>query len=119
MVGFVELAGLAAVPFGPESLASSRNRSTQDPVSAVVDEKEYLSRAMAEWGTTLTALANGADLLLTGRVEQRLAANVAEYYGIPHAALHFYPEAHLRQSGWVGDAMEEAEDAHRRALGLR
>jgi vancomycin aglycone glucosyltransferase len=118
MVGFVELAGLAPVPFGPESLASSRNRSTQDPVSAVVDEKEYLSRAMAEWGTTLTALANGADLLLTGRVEQRLAANVAEYYGIPHAALHFYPEAHLRQSGWIGDAMEEAEDAHRRALGL-
>ena len=118
MVGFVELAGLAAVPFGPESLASSRNRSTQDPVSAVVDEKEYLSRAMEEWGTTLTALANGADLLLTGRVEQQLAANVAEYYGIPQAALHFYPEAHLRQSGWVGDAMEEAEDAHRRALGL-
>jgi len=118
MVGFAELAGLAAVPFGPESLASGRNRSPQDPVSAVVDEKEYLSRAMEEWGTTLTALGNGADLLLTGRVEQGLAASVAEYYGIPQATLHFYPEAHLRQSGWVGDAMEEAEDAHRRALGL-
>ena len=118
MVGFAELAGLAAVPFGPESLASSRNRSPQDPVSAVVDEKDYLSRAMAEWGTTLTALANGADQLLTGRVEQQLAANVAEYYGIPQAALHFYPEAHLRQSGWIGDVMEQAEDAHRRALGL-
>jgi UDP:flavonoid glycosyltransferase YjiC (YdhE family) len=118
MVGFIELAGLAAVPFGPESLASGRNRSPQDPVSAVVDEKEYLSRAMEEWATTLTALANGADLLLTGRVEQQLAANVAEYYGIPQATLHFYPEAHLRQSGWVGDAMEQAEDAHRRALGL-
>jgi len=118
MVGFVELAGLPAAPFGPESLASSRNRSTQDPVSAVGEAKEYLSRAMKEWGTALTALANGADLLLTGRVEQQLAANVAEYYGIPHAALHFYPEAHLRQSGWIGDAMEEAEDAHRRTLGL-
>src|SRR6202034_2997453 len=118
MLGFVELAGLAAVPFGPESLASSRNQSTQDPVGAVVDEKQYLFRAMEEWATTLTALAHGADLLLTGRVEQQLAANVAEYYGIPHAALHFYPQAHLRQSGWVGDAMEEAEDAHRRALGL-
>jgi UDP:flavonoid glycosyltransferase YjiC (YdhE family) len=118
MVGFVESAGLAAIPFGPESLASSRDRSPQDPVSAVVEEKEYLFRAMAEWATTLTALANGADLLLTGRVEQQLAANVAEYYAIPQAALHFYPEAHLRQSGWVGDAMEQAEDAHRRALGL-
>jgi UDP:flavonoid glycosyltransferase YjiC (YdhE family) len=118
MVGFVEMAGLAAVPFGPESLASGRNPSPQDPVSAVVDEKQYLSRAMEEWGTTLTALTNGADLLLTGRVEQQLAANVAEYYGIAHAALHFYPEAHLRQSGWVGHAMKEAEDRHRRALGL-
>jgi UDP:flavonoid glycosyltransferase YjiC (YdhE family) len=117
-VGFVESAGLAAVPFGPESLASSRSRSPQDPVSAVVDEKEYLTRGMAEWGTALTTLANGADLVLTGRVEQQLAANVAEYYGIPQAALHFYPDAHLRQSGWIGDVMEEAEDAHRRALGL-
>ncbi|MFZ3271909.1 MAG: glycosyltransferase, partial [Mycobacterium sp.] len=106
MVGFVESAGLAAGPFGPESLASSRNRSTQDPVSAVVDEKEYLSRAMAEWGTTLTALANGADLLLTGRIEQGLAANVAEYYGIPQAALHFFPGAHSRLSGWAGDTVE-------------
>ena len=118
MAGFVELAGLAAVPFGPESLASARNRSTQDPVSEVVDEKEYLSRAMKEWGTTLTTLANGADLLLTGRVEQQLAANAAEYYRIPQATLHFYPASHLRQSGWVGDVMDEAEDAHRRALGL-
>jgi UDP:flavonoid glycosyltransferase YjiC (YdhE family) len=118
MMGFVELAGLAAVPFGPESLASSRNLSPQDSVSAGVATKEYVSRAMEEWGTTLTALADGADLLLTGRVEQQLAANVAEYYGIPQATLHFYPEAHLRQSGWVGDVMEEAEDAHRRALGL-
>jgi len=118
MVGFLELAGLAAVPFGPESLASSRNRMIQDPVSAVVDEKEYLSRAMAEWGTTLTALANGADLLLTGRIEQGLAANVAEYYGIPQAALHFFPGAHSRLSGWAGDTTEEAEDAQRRALGL-
>jgi UDP:flavonoid glycosyltransferase YjiC (YdhE family) len=118
MVGFVGLAGLAAVPFGPESLASSRSRMIQDPVSAVVDEKQYLSRAMEEWGTALKALANGADLLITGRIEQGLAANVAEYYGIPQAALHFFPGAHSRLSGWVGPAAEEAEDAQRRALGL-
>jgi UDP:flavonoid glycosyltransferase YjiC (YdhE family) len=118
MVGFLELAGLDAVPFGPESLASARKRMIQDPVSAVVDEKEYLSRAMDEWGTTLTALANGADLLVTGRIEQGLAANVAEYYGIPQATLHFFPGAHARLSGWAGDITEEAEDAQRRALGL-
>jgi UDP:flavonoid glycosyltransferase YjiC (YdhE family) len=109
MVGFCESAGLTAIPFGPESLASSH---------AVMDEKQYLSRAMSEWGTALTALADGADLLVTGRIEQGLAANVAEYYGIPQATLHFFPGAHSRQIGWVGDTMEEAECAHRSALGL-
>jgi UDP:flavonoid glycosyltransferase YjiC (YdhE family) len=118
MVGFLELAGLAAVPFGPESLASSRNRMTQGPDSELVEKKQYLSRAMEEWGTALTTLANGADLLITGRIEQGLAANVAEYYGIPHAALHFFPGAHSRLSGWFGPATDEAEDAQRRALGL-
>src|SRR5271169_5130984 len=117
MVGFLETVGFAAVPFGPESLASSRKRMAQAPGSGVVDEKEYLSRAMEEWGTTLTALANGADLLVTGRVEQGLAANVAEYYGIPQAALHFFPGAHSRLSGWVGDTQEAAENAQRCALG--
>ena len=119
MVGFLELAGLAAVPFGPESLASGRNRMIQGPDSELVEKKQYLSRAMEEWGTALTALANGADLLITGRIEQGLAANVAEYYRIPQAALHFFPGAHSRLSGWVGPATEEAEDAQRRALGLR
>jgi UDP:flavonoid glycosyltransferase YjiC (YdhE family) len=118
MVGFLESVGFDAVPFGPESLASVRNRMIQDPVSGVVDEKEYLSRAMVEWGTTLMALANGADLLLTGRIEQGLAANVAEYYDIPQATLHFFPGAHSRLSGWAADTTEEAEDAQRRALGL-
>src|SRR5277367_3819926 len=117
MVGFLELAELDAVPFGPESLASSRKRMPQAPVSGVVDEKVYLSRAMEEWGTTLTALVNGADLLVTGRIEQGLAANVAEYYDIPQATLQFFPGAHSRLSGWAGDTMEKAEDAHRRALG--
>ena len=42
-------------------------------------------------GTALTSLADGADLLLTDPSEQGLAANVAEYYDIPLAALHFYP----------------------------
>jgi UDP:flavonoid glycosyltransferase YjiC (YdhE family) len=118
MVGFLESAELDAVPFGPESLASSRDRVSQAPVGGVVDEKEYLSRAMEQWGTTLTALANGADLLVTGRIEQGLAANVTEYYGIPQATLHFFPGAQARLGGWAGDIMEIAEDAQRRALGL-
>ena len=118
MVGFLESVGFAAVPFGPEPLSSVRNRTVEDPASAMAEQIEYLSRAMEEWGTTLTALANGADLLVTGRIEQGLAANVAEYYDIPQAALHFFPGAHSRLSGWAGDTTEEAEDAQRRALGL-
>jgi UDP:flavonoid glycosyltransferase YjiC (YdhE family) len=118
MLGFLESVGFAAVPFGPEPLSSVRNRTVEDPASAMAEQVEYLSRAMEEWGTTLTALANGADLLLTGRIEQGLAANVAEYYDIPQAALHFFPGAHSRLSGWAGDTTEEAEDAQRRALGL-
>ena len=118
MVGFLETVGFAAVAFGPEPLSSVRNRTVEDPASAMAEQVEYLSRAMEEWGTTLTALANGADLLLTGRIEQGLAANVAEYYGIPQAALHFFPGAHARLSGWAGDTTEEAEHAQRRALGL-
>ena len=118
MVGFLETVGFAAVAFGPEPLSSVRNRTVEDPASAMAEQVEYLSRAMEEWGTTLTALANGADLLVTGRIEQGLAANVAEYYGIPQATLHFFPGAHARLSGWAGDTTEEAEHAHRRALGL-
>jgi len=118
MVGFLETVGFAAVAFGPEPLSSVRSRTVEDPASAMAEQVEYLSRAMEEWGTTLTALANGADLLVTGRIEQGLAANVAEYYGIPQAALHFFPGAHARLSGWAGDTTEEAEHAHRRALGL-
>jgi vancomycin aglycone glucosyltransferase len=118
MVGFLETVGFAAVAFGPEPLSSVRSRTVEDPASAMAEQVEYLSRAMEEWGTTLTALANGADLLITGRIEQGLAANVAEYHGIPQAALHFFPGAHARLSGWAGDTTEEAENAQRRALGL-
>src|ERR1700730_14140174 len=118
MVGFLETVGFAAVAFGPEPLSPVRNQMIEDPASAMAKNIEYLSRAMVEWGTTLTALANGADLLITGRIEQGLAANVAEYYGIPHGALHFFPGAHSRLSGWAGDTTEEAEDAQRRELGL-
>ena len=118
MVDFLETVGFAAVAFGPEPLSSVRSRTVEDPASAMAEQVEYLSRAMEEWGTTLTALANGADLLITGRIEQGLAANVAEYHGIPQAALHFFPGAHARLSGWAGDITEEAENAQRRALGL-
>ena len=64
------------------------------------------------------ALADGADLLLAGHNQQTLAANVAEYYGIPPAALHIFP-TQLLDFGWLDWRItKEAEDAYRRALGL-
>jgi UDP:flavonoid glycosyltransferase YjiC (YdhE family) len=55
---------------------------------------------------------------LAGKGEQGLAANVAEYYDIPLATLHFFPGGESRQGGLIGSIIEDAEDAQRRALGL-
>ena len=52
-----------------------------------------------DWGetsTTLTPLAEGADLLFTGQYLEESAANVAEYYDIPLATLHHYPDTGQR-----------------------
>jgi vancomycin aglycone glucosyltransferase len=122
MLGLIESAGLAAVACGPDSQAVEGFRrelsKIQNPISKVREVTEHVTQVWAEKGTTLTELANGADLLLAGITEQGLAANVAEYYGIPLAALHFYPVGVL-ELGWLDWRItKEAEFAHRRALGL-
>ena len=81
------------------------------------------------------SLADGADLLFTGINFEDAAANVAEYYDIPLATLHYFP---LRPNGqtlaflpaplaraavaafwWVSwRGTKKAEDAQRRELGL-
>jgi UDP:flavonoid glycosyltransferase YjiC (YdhE family) len=122
MLGLSESAGLAAVAFGPDSQAVEGFRrdllKIQNPISKVREVTEHVTQVWAAKGTTLTELANGADLVLAGITEQGLAANVAEYYGIPLAALHFYPVGVL-ELGWLDWRItKEAEYAHRRALGL-
>jgi UDP:flavonoid glycosyltransferase YjiC (YdhE family) len=93
-------------------------RLLQNPIRALPDMVEHVTQVWAEKSATLTSLANGADLLLAGINEQGLAANVAEYYGIPLAALHFFP-ARVLPSGWLSSTItKQAEDAQRRALGL-
>jgi UDP:flavonoid glycosyltransferase YjiC (YdhE family) len=120
MLGFVESAGLAAVPFGPDppGLHDARPRNVPNTIAAAVEMVGHLTQACAEWGATLAELGRGADLLLTGRGEQGLAANVAEYYGIPAAALHFFPGEDHRPPGLIGQVTKDAEDAQRRELGL-
>lgn len=95
-LGFVESAGLAAVAYGPDTreridAAQEFVRNVRNPIGALPEAVEHLTRTWMDKSATLTSLAQGADLLVAGINEQKLAANVAEYHGIPLAALHFFP----------------------------
>ena len=149
LVGFVEAAGLATVAYGldtqsfmDEDLVRNfwkdflRNFWTiRDPIRLVRKSWEPLTQRWAEMSTTLTSLADGADLLFTGQFYQEAAANVAEYYDIPLATLHHFPmrpNGHLvpilpspliRSATTVSDWVQwrltkKVEDAQRRELGL-
>ena len=123
MMGFVEAAGLTAVAYGPDTreqmnVAAQVVRNVANPISALPEVMERLTQTWTEKSATLTPLANEADLLLAGINEQELAANVAEYQGIPLAALHFFP-ARLLSTGVLYSNMTKAvAEAQRRALGL-
>jgi len=118
----IESAGLTAVPYGPDWQAQLQDgnfvRMIQNPLSALEEAVDYVNQVVAEKTATLVSLADGADLLLAGITEQGLAANVAEYYGIPLAALHFFPSQILEVGSPRGNVAEQAERAQRRALGL-
>jgi len=146
LVGFVESVGLAATPYGPDSgpqidAASDflhRLSKIQNPINMVRDGIELFIEGWAEMSTTLTSLAQGADLMLTGQTYHGVAANVAEYHGIPVAGLHHFPvqvngqlgfpavpapsqliRSTMRAAWWMyGRITKDAEAAQRRALGL-
>jgi UDP:flavonoid glycosyltransferase YjiC (YdhE family) len=88
--GLVESAGLRAVTYGPDTRDVLFGKKT-NPLLLLSTSKRYFSQVWAEMGTTLKSLTDGADLLLTGVAQQGLAANVAEYQGIPLATLHYLP----------------------------
>jgi UDP:flavonoid glycosyltransferase YjiC (YdhE family) len=127
LLGFVESAGLAAVAYGPDSreemnpgagLVRKIAPKMQNPMSVVPEVVEHVAQVKVEKGAALTQLANGYDLVLASFNEQGLAANVAEYYGIPVAALHPFP-VRIWSSDWLFSLMTKAaEDAQRRTLGL-
>ena len=147
LVGFVEAAGLAAVAYGLDTqavLGDYRNFWTtyfrnfwriQDLIRLWREVWEPFTRCRREASTTLTSLADGADLLFTSLYFEEAAANVAEYYDIPLATLHYVP---VRANGqlvpilpsplirsamtvveWLRwRQMKKLEDAQRRELGL-
>jgi len=127
LVGFVESAGLVAADYGPDSreqlnpasdLARKMVTQVQNPVSMLSDVIEHVSRINLEKSAALTSLTNGADLLVASFNEQGLAANVAEYQGIPLAAVHPFP-ARIWAAGGAAPLITTAvEGAQRGALGL-
>jgi UDP:flavonoid glycosyltransferase YjiC (YdhE family) len=121
LLGFAESAGLAGAAFtygpDPAALVDDVVRMIQNPMGALHDVAERVNQIKAEKDKTLTALAEGADLLLAGITEQELSAKVAEYHGIPVAGLHFFPAQILEHGRPHRSKTKDAEDAQRRALG--
>jgi UDP:flavonoid glycosyltransferase YjiC (YdhE family) len=147
LIGFAESAGLAAVGYGPDTqawLEVTRNfwarffRNFWRVREVIKLFRESREPGTQNWGamsTTLTSLTDGADLLLTGMSYQELAANVAEYQGIPLATLlwlpirvnghivPFLPAPLIRRAMTVYEWMvwrgvKKIEDGQRRELGL-
>jgi UDP:flavonoid glycosyltransferase YjiC (YdhE family) len=147
LVGFVESAGLAAVAYGPDT------RRWQDVHRDFLTRlsrgfwqlRELIRRGREDWALitqfweetakTLTSLADGADLLFTGVLGEEPAANIAEYYDIPFATMHYFPlrpngqlaptllapvgRSAMTMSEWlVWPLTKKLEDAQRRELGL-
>jgi UDP:flavonoid glycosyltransferase YjiC (YdhE family) len=107
LVDFVASVGLSATAYGPDSreqilaVAHFAHNAfkVQNPAAFVRAGRDLFVKGWAEMSRTLTALAGGADLLLTGQTYHGLDANVAEHHGIPVVGLHHVP---VRVNGQVG-----------------
>lgn len=103
LIPFIESAGLEAVAYGLDTQAPmDAQRNFYTTLLRSFWKIPHLVRLWREvdelvgqcWGaasTTLLSLADGTDLLFTGLVFEQTAANVAEYYDIPLATLHYFP----------------------------
>jgi UDP:flavonoid glycosyltransferase YjiC (YdhE family) len=103
LVGLAESAGLAAIPYGSVLQAMLDAHHTfwrrffgnfwriQGLIKSWREAWEPRTQAWEEMSTTLTSLAERADLLISGLVFEDLAANVAEFHDIPLASLHYFP----------------------------
>ncbi|OBK45106.1 glycosyltransferase [Mycobacterium sp. 1081908.1] len=147
MVGFTEAAGPTAVAYGPELKAIldphrdfwaglfTTPWKVRELGRLSAEYSAPLSQCRAEVSATLTSLAQGADLLLTGMNFEDDALNAAEYCGIPLATLHIFPlrangrllpylpaplaRAATRTLDWLAwRGGKTVEDAQRREFGL-
>jgi UDP:flavonoid glycosyltransferase YjiC (YdhE family) len=147
LVGFSESVGLETVSYGLDTHAwldayrdfwtsfFSKIWRIEELVSSWREYWEPVTQCWEEMSKTLTALAEGADVIFTSQSFQEPAANIAEHYNIPLATLHNFP---IRANGqlipmlpspvgrsamtafdWVCWRLnKKAEDAQRHELGL-
>ena len=149
LVGFAEAAGFAAVAFGPnlQSFIDAQRKFLTGPdffrnfreipnlMRSRREARGFLDQTGTQTNTTLTSLMEGADLLITHPVLEESASNIAEYYDIPLATLHYFPvrpngqvlpflpapivRAALRGFWWLSwRGTKKSEDEQRRELGL-
>ena len=149
VVSFAESAGLTAVAWGQDSqvmMDAQRDYWTcffRMPWKP--KELDQLGNAIGEIVTqcwtreafsTLASLAEGADLIIAGYGFDQFSANVAEYYDIPLATVHFFPTlangrvlpllparvGHAVMTGWErlswSGPVKQVEDMQRHDLGL-
>jgi len=146
-VGFAEAAGLSAVGYGPDSREWQKvhreflrrlSRSfwqVRDLSSLWRQDWELINHFWDDAAATLTSLADGADLVFTSVLAEEPAANVAEYYDVPLATLHYFPmrpngqfvrglprrvgRVAMGVSQWLSWPLtKKLGDAQRRAFGL-
>jgi UDP:flavonoid glycosyltransferase YjiC (YdhE family) len=143
LVDFAEAAGLATVSYGPalkdflddDFLRNFWTQLFRNPARSLRELWDPIIRYWQQTGTTLAALANGADLLSTGLNFEQSAANVAEHYDIPLVSLHHFPmrpngqlvpllpSPLVRSAGSVSEwlfwlSTKKVDNTQRRQLGL-
>jgi UDP:flavonoid glycosyltransferase YjiC (YdhE family) len=146
LVGFAESHGLGAVAYGPDLnsyVGAQRNFYSflfhnfwriRNLIKLLSEFRERSAQWVEQVTMTLTSLSDGADLLLTGLIFEDAAVNVAEYYDIPLATLHFLPlrangqllpflpgplgRSVMTLSAWLAWRVGKLADAQGRELGL-
>ncbi|WP_396930157.1 glycosyltransferase [Mycolicibacterium sp.] len=109
LVAFVRSAGLpATVAYGPDSQQQLQGDVFErpdaltaaapadwvrlgNPLNALRKARAAATRGWAEMSDTLLGITEGADLIVSGTAYQEIAANIAEFRGLPIAEVHYFP----------------------------
>jgi vancomycin aglycone glucosyltransferase len=127
MLGFVKSVGLTAVSYGPDSreqlnpaadFVSDFPAKMRNPIDMFSEVVERVGRVKTAKTAALKPLVEDADLLVAGFNERDVAANIAEYQGIPLAVVHYFPERVWSSGIMYASVAKDTDDAQRRALGL-